>query len=110
MLNQSFKTAADKINLITQETTGVIVYYKNEELIEELINLISRYEETYDFELLRDIKVIVNSLQPYTVNIYDLSRINFAIMSYFDGGINILSANYYDEMMGVVNEAEALVF
>lgn len=109
-LNQSFKSAGQMINLIDQETIPVIVYYgESKEIIEELIPMLERVETEYNLEEIDEIKKILNQLQLYTVNLYNLEKLGQAIMSYFDGSINILIEDNYDEALGVIEEASDFV-
>lgn len=108
-LNQSFQTAAKEINLIKNDTVGVLVYFSESKvLIEELILLLNECENNYDFTLLPKINTYLQKMQPYTVNLY--LKNNDGIMSYLDGKVNILAEDYYDSEMGVKEETETLLF
>lgn len=114
-LRQNFKEAADEFNLIQNETTDIIVYYKkSEELIERLYELIDLIETTYNFDLINDVKEILKQLQPYTISVYDVNKLSDYLMT-FDkiensllGEIRILTEDYYDEEMGL-KEIESLI-
>jgi CRISPR-associated endonuclease/helicase Cas3 len=109
MLNQSFQTAAREIDLITNETIGAIVYYKeSKELIEELILLMNECENNFDYDLLPEINAYLQKLQPYTVNLYPGK--NQGLISYLDGKVNILIEDSYDSEMGVKEEIDTLFF
>lgn len=111
VLNQSFQTAGKHIDLIRNDTVGVIVYYQESKLmIERLINLIEEFETDYKSELLPYIKSCMNELQPYTVNMYMDYETRGHVISYLDGNINILVEGFYDEEMGIVDEVEDLLF
>jgi len=110
VLNQSFKTAAKSIDLINDDTTGVIVYYKkSEKIINELIGLINQFENTFDGNLLPTIKECTQRLQPYTVNMYLNFENKQYITSYLNDSIHILVHDFYDEQMGVKKELDNLL-
>src|SRR5699024_9819281 len=110
VLNQSFKTAAKSIDLINDDTTGVIVYYKkSEKIINELIGLINQFENTFDGNLLPTIKEYTQRLQPYTVNMYLNFENKQYITSYLNDSIHILVHDFYDEQMGVKKELDNLL-
>lgn len=107
-LNQSFQTAARHINLIKNDTKGVIVYYKESKiLINKLIDLVNDFEMTYDANLLPKIKEYIQKLQPYTINMYTMFKNREKILTYLDGTINILVEKYYDKKMGVIEEIDS---
>ena len=109
-LDQSFKTAAQNIDLIKNDTTGVIVYYKeSEKMINELIELIDEFEKTFDGDLLPKIKSYTQKLQPYTVNMYLNFETKQHVTSYFNDSIHILVQDFYDEQMGVKEELDTLL-
>lgn len=106
-LNQSFRTAGYLFNLINDNTVGVIVYYKDSEiLIEELVEEINTYECTYQKENLWNIRRLLRKLQPYTVNMYNTKKLDPYIMSYMDGEIKILMKENYSDTVGVTDEVE----
>lgn len=107
-LNQSFQTAARHINLIKNDTKGVIVYYKESKiLINKLIDLVNDFEMAYDANLLPKIKEYIQKLQPYTINMYTMFKNREKILTYLDGTINILVEKYYDKKMGVIEEIDS---
>ncbi|MFD2829996.1 CRISPR-associated helicase Cas3' [Corticicoccus populi] len=110
-LKQSFRTAAENIDLIKQETTGVIVYYdeKSNEKIEKLIEAANQFELHYEIEQGAKIKMLLKELQPYTVNMYNLNEYSDEIMPYMDGRIKILQADYYDKQTGAVDKIDSLI-
>ncbi|WP_017549439.1 CRISPR-associated helicase/endonuclease Cas3 [Salinicoccus carnicancri] len=109
-LNQSFKSAGQIINLIDQETTAVIVYYKqSRNLIEKLIPMLERLETEYRFDEIGQIKIILDKLQPYTVNLYSTEKFGHAIMYYLEGRVSILIKDSYDEKFGIIEEAKDFV-
>ena len=107
----SFKTAAEKFDLIKEETKGVIVYYKDSEsLINELFDLDRKFHETYDKEFLINIKRLLKKLQIYTVNINFNKDLKPMIIELMNGDIKILTEGYYSEEIGVTEEAESSGF
>lgn len=95
-IKQSFKTAAHEMDLIKDDTQGVIVYYNNKELIEDLIATVNRFEIDYYMEDLARIRHLLKQLQPYTVNMYRINDLKEAVTSYMDGEIKILQEDFYD--------------
>ncbi|MGB4610886.1 MAG: CRISPR-associated helicase Cas3' [Saccharofermentanales bacterium] len=108
-LFQSFRTASQEMKLIEQETKSLIVPYKNEKLIENLIDAIDQF----DFA---EVKRLLKKLQRYTVNIPKWQQPDaqcsfiYKKSNLFDLGIYILQEEYYDAICGVqidetINEA-----
>lgn len=91
---QSFSKVADEYQLIDDDTVGVIVYYKNEDLMIQLEIAI----EDGDYAGLRS---ILKQLQPYTVNLYRSNLKMELLRSELDGGILILHQENYDPAFGV---------
>lgn len=103
-LSQSFATAAERIDLIADDSHPVIVYYNNnEQLIEDLIEAASNYE----FERVAKLQ---KQLQIYTLNIYSLEKYQEAIITCLDGRIRILSPSHYDSKLGLKEEASFMQF
>ena len=103
-LKQAFKTAGLKMNLINNDTIGVLVPYG--EAIEKLLVLEELCE--YDYPSVEDyqtIKALLKELQPYTVNVRQHDQVLEATKSYLNGQILILSDGYYDEKKGVIIES-----
>ena len=103
-LKQAFKTAGLKMNLINNDTIGVLVPYG--EAIEKLLVLEELCE--YDYPSVEDyqaIKALLKELQPYTVNVRQHDQILEATKSYLNGQIQILSDGYYDEKKGITLES-----
>lgn len=103
-LKQAFKTAGLKMNLINNDTIGVLVPYG--EAIEKLLVLEELCE--YDYPSVEDyqtIKAFLKELQPYTVNVRKHDQILEATKSYLNGQIQILSDGYYDEKKGITLES-----
>ena len=97
-LKQAFKTAGLKMNLINNDTIGVLVPYGD--AIEKLLILEELCE--YDYPSVEDyqtIKALLKELQPYTVNVRKHDQILEATKSY--GQIQILSDGYYDKKKGI---------
>lgn len=104
-LAQAFKTAADNFELIKQDTVGVIVHYKNDELIEQLYKAIDN-RDNYE------ISSILKKLQRTTVNVYLNEKLqpyirNILKDKFKDWQIWILDKHYYDENLGIVTEGLA---
>lgn len=106
-LAQAFRTAADNFELIKQDTVGVIVHYKNDELIEQLLMAIDNRDSFIISKLLK-------KLQRTTVNVYYneklepyVSNILHGKIGNKDGQILLLGKHYYDEKMGIVTEGLA---
>lgn len=110
ILNQSFQTASKNIDLINNETTGVIVYYKeSEEMVDQLIERINQFERTFEGKILAEIKNDTQKLQPYTVNMYLTFESRQHVTSYLDDSIHILIQDSYNEKTGVMEELDALL-
>ena len=104
-IRQSFKTAGQKMDLIKDDSIGILVPYGDG--LEKIADLEQRlvdnpYPRGQD---LFEIKQILKSLQPFTVNLrkYD-SRLQ-AIRYYLEGQVLILQEEYYDEKLGLKKEA-----
>ena len=108
-LFQAFKTASKVMKLIEQETKSLIVQYKNEKLIEDLMSAIDKY----DFA---EVKNLLKKLQRFTVNIPKWKDADaqcsfiYKKSNLFNLGIYILQEEYYDAVCGVqidevINEA-----
>lgn len=101
-LAQGFRTAADNFELIKQDTIGLIVHYKNEELIEQLYLAVGKDD---NFEISR----LLKELQRTTVNVYFNEKLKGYVHNILDkkaknGQIWILDQYYYDEELGIVTE------
>ncbi|NLK28428.1 MAG: CRISPR-associated helicase Cas3' [Clostridiales bacterium] len=106
-LAQSFRTAADHFELIKQDTVGVIVYYKNDELINRLQQAIYNRDRFKIMDLLK-------KLQRTTVNVYNNEKLAPYIHNILgdergelNGQILLLDKPYYDENMGIVTDGLA---
>jgi|LSQX01.1.fsa_nt_gb CRISPR-associated endonuclease/helicase Cas3 len=106
-LAQSFRTAADSFDLIRQDTVGVIVYYKNDDLIEQLYLAISN-RDSYK------ISMLLKKLQRTTVNVYNNEKLKPYVsnmlskeFAYGNGQILLLEKHNYNDHMGIVTEGLA---
>ena len=107
-LKQAFKTAGLKMNLINNDTIGVLVPYG--EAIEKLLVLEELCE--YDYPSVEDyqtIKALLKELQPYTVNVRERDLLLEATKSYLNGQIQILPKCYYDDNKGITIESGSLL-
>ena len=103
-LKQAFKTAGLKMNLINNDTIGVLVPYGD--AIEKLLVLEELCE--YDYPSVEDyqtIKALLKELQPYTVNVRKHDQVLEATKTYLNGQIQILSDGYYDVKKGITLES-----
>jgi len=109
-LRQSFKEAGMKMDLIQDNSKGVIVYYEeSKKLIEDLIQAIDIFETEYEIDYLKKIKLLLKQLQPYTVNMRNLSAIQDAIMCFRDEEIMILQEDCYDEKVGIKEQINEFI-
>lgn len=102
---QSFKTAWEYFEVIADATTGVIVPYKDGEL---LINSLNALEKS-DGDYYASLKSIVNKCRQYTVNIYtnQLQHLGSKGMIYEvipETGIYALHAGFYNDDLGITEE------
>lgn len=100
VIRQSFKTAADNINLIKNDTKAMIVCYKNpktgksnEKKYDTLKKLLEN-EDNIIYNLSK-IKSLLREMQSYTINIYENDKLNDFVYSYMDGDILLLKKEYY---------------
>ncbi|MGT2910823.1 CRISPR-associated helicase Cas3' [Streptococcus cameli] len=108
-LKQAFKTAGQNMDLIQNESIGMIVPYrgaiKKIEALEELCDSDFPSGEEY-----QAIKALLKELQLFTVNVREHDALLQATKSYLNGQILILSDGYYDEKKGVTKESASFVF
>ncbi|MGI6349684.1 MAG: CRISPR-associated helicase Cas3' [Eubacteriales bacterium] len=100
---QSFRTASKWMKLIDQDAMSVIVPYKNEDLLKELIEAIDAYNFT-------KVKKLLKRLQRYTVNVYRYEELDSRC--YFvhkELGIYILHIQNYDMASGIKTDDTAFV-
>lgn len=102
------KTVADKFNLISDDTDGVIVPYGDgEKKIYQLTSLLDkRFIEADDYIV---IKRLLKELQPYTINIYKNSNLTEYVESFLDGDIKVLKPGYYNAEYGAAEEMNMLI-
>ncbi|KXT78396.1 CRISPR-associated helicase Cas3 [Streptococcus sp. DD13] len=102
-LKQAFKCAGLKMNLINNDTIGVLVPYGDAieklQFLEELC--LSDYPSDEEYQT---IKTFLRELQPYTVSVREHDPVLEATKTYLDGQIRILSDGYYDEKKGITLE------
>ena len=102
-MKQAFKTAGLKMNLINNETIGVLVPYGD--AIEKLSRLEEICESDYPSEgEFQIIKSLLKELQSYTVNVREHDPILEATKSYLNGNVLVLSDGYYHEKKGITIE------
>ena len=103
-MKHGFKTAGINFELIKEDTTSVIVQYKNERLINELYQAIGENR-------FYDIKIILMKLQPYTVNIRKSDGFENYTTRELDGDVLILTKDAYDIDIGInKGELQSLIF
>lgn len=112
-LKQSFKEAGIKMDLIQDNSKGVIVYYDADEdcgpMIEELIDEIEAFQTTYDMNDLEKIKYLLDQLQPYTINMRVTDERQNALMNYMGGEVLILQQDLYDDEIGMVDSMNEFI-
>nr|WP_275975118.1 CRISPR-associated helicase Cas3' [Tetragenococcus halophilus] len=110
-LKQSFKEAGIKMDLIQDNSKGVIVYYDEEgsQLIKRLIEAIDQFEIEYEMDAVKTIKQLLKKLQPYTVNIRSSNQTQQAVMPYMDGEILILQQSFYDNEVGIIDNMNEFI-
>ena len=99
ILRQSFKRAGELFKVFDNETTDIIVPYKeSEDLICELLS----DKAKYDFNKR---KQVISKLNGYSVSVYEYSIKNLinkgAIQELFEGSIRVLSKDFYNEHRGI---------
>lgn len=106
ILKQSFKSAASKFELIKEDTSSIIVPYKNKNQLEALHQAI----EIKDY---RTLKKILKSLQPSTISVRrsEIDKYRNYIFRELDGELLILSQEAYDKEIGLkIEELQSLIF
>ena len=102
-LKQAFKKAGSEMNLINNESIGILVPYgdaaKKLLILEELCE--SDYPSQEDYQA---IKTLLRELQAYTVNVREHDPILEATKPYLNGQIRILSDGYYKKEKGITLE------
>ena len=110
-LKQSFKEAGIKMDLIQDNSKGVIVHYDEagNELIEELIEAIDRFEIEYEMDALKTIKYLLKKLQPYTINVRNSNKMQDTLMHYMYGEVLILQKDSYDKEIGMMDHMNEFI-
>ena len=107
-MKQAFKTAGQKMNLINNETIGVLVPYGD--AIEKISRLEELCESDYPSEgEFQIIKNLLKELQSYTVNVREHDPILEATKSYLNGNVLVLSDGYYHEKKGITIEMQNFI-
>ena len=107
-MKQAFKTAGQKMNLINNETIGVLVPYGAG--IEKIFRLEELCESDYPSEgEFQIIKSLLKELQSYTVNVREHDPILEATKSYLNGNVLVLSDGYYHENKGITIEMQNFI-
>lgn len=97
---QSFKEVYDNFNLINENQNIAIVECKDtKEYISKLRNLESEFYQSYNINILKDIKIIIRKLNPYSVNINN-SNLNLC-EKIMGGRVYILEEEFYNKKTGV---------
>lgn len=107
-LHQAFDTAGKEFRVFDEDNSDVIVPYgEGKRMLEEYIEAC----EAYDFEAM---KKALERLKPYTVSIYDNQRRKLeqigALCRTADGNLQVLAEPYYDDRIGIKEEAETEAF
>lgn len=93
-LFQAFKRAGENFQSIENNTTGIIVPYKNQELLENLEQAIG--DKNYF-----DIKILLQKLQRYTINVYNITKLEPFIVKNSEFDVYFLLEGYYNEDIGI---------
>ena len=101
MMCQAFRTAGKEFEVIVQNTTGVIVPYKEgKKIITDLC------KNSYEI----DVKGLLKQAQHYTVNLYpnQIEQLNQkgGIIRILDNSVMVLKEGFYKEDFGVFTEGE----
>lgn len=107
-LRGKLKEVAEKFQLISDDTDGVFVFYKDG--IDDLNNLIRIAEKNFiSVEDRAEMKRLIRKLQPYSINIYKNNKLNEFVESYLDGDINVLQQDHYCERFGASEEIGIII-
>lgn len=107
-LRGKLKEVAEKFQLISDDTDGVFVFYKDG--IDDLNNLLRIAEKNFiSVEDRAEMKRLIRKLQPYSINIYKNNKLNEFVESYLDGDINVLQQDHYCERFGASEEIGAFI-
>ena len=101
MMCQAFRTAGKEFEVVVQNTTGVIVPYKEgKKIIADLC------KDSYEI----DVKELLKQAQQYTVNLYQnqIEQLNQkgGIIRILDNSVMVLKEGFYKEDFGVFTEGE----
>ena len=101
MMCQAFRTAGKEFEVVVQNTTGVIVPYKEgKKIIADLC------KDSYEI----DVKELLKQAQQYTVNLYQnqIEQLNQKgeIIRILDNSVMVLKEGFYKEDFGVFTEGE----
>ncbi|MDU5378243.1 MAG: CRISPR-associated helicase/endonuclease Cas3, partial [Peptoniphilus lacydonensis] len=99
-LFQSFKKAYNKFQLIEEnQKTAIVNYDETREEIKKIWDLEEKFLESYDVNILKELKVILKKLNRHTVAIRekDVSSCDKIL----DGEVYILPEIYYDKKFGL---------
>ncbi len=101
MMCQAFRTAGKEFEVIVQNTTGVIVPYKEGKKI-----IVDLCKDSYKI----DVKDLLKQAQHYTVNLYpnQIEQLNQkgGIITILDNSVMVLKEGFYKEDFGVFTEGE----
>ncbi|MFR7764398.1 MAG: CRISPR-associated helicase Cas3', partial [Anaerococcus obesiensis] len=97
---QSFKEAYDNFNLINEkQNTAIVECEDTKHFINKLRNLEKEFYRSYDINILKNMKIIMRKLNPYSVNINN-SNLNLC-EKIMDGKVYILEEEFYNKKTGV---------
>lgn len=107
-MRQSFKTAGQQMNLINEDTVGIVVRYgQGEPLVDRLVDLLEKDDPTGP-DLLES-KSLLKQLQPYTLNVREGTPLLQATTAYWDGRVRVLNDFYYDGDKGAIEVADLIL-
>ena len=102
-LNQAFKTAGNKFEVLDSNQTSVVVHYGDSD--ELILQLCEAEKMPFGQQV-----ALINHLKPYTVSIYDYQRRKYeeweAIQYYMDGKVAVLDKNFYSDKIGLMTGKE----
>lgn len=103
-----FRTVAEKFELIKDEKESVFVYYgEGKDKLNELIGIANKV--FLEWEDYGKIKQLTKELQPYSINVFEKSKLDRYIDSYLYGGIKVLNIDRYSEKYGANEEFQELL-
>lgn len=102
------KEVAERFQLISDDTDGVFVYYKDGSY--DLNHLLQIAEQKFISAKDRaDMKRLIRKLQPYSINVYKNNHLNEFVLSYLDGDIKVLHQDHYNKRFGASEEIDMLI-